>query len=1180
MRFPSLILPTSADRTNIAAATFADESSLIRQLAAMLQGDPEESIRIESLADQLAARLRHLRQQAGGMDALLALYPLHSTEGRALLGLAEALPRIPDNTVADQLIREKLGSGQWHNQDKRLASSPALLSNLAVRSLVLASKLSRFWASEPLIRASLRTSMDWLGRQFVMAETIYAALEQSKPSFRYSYDMLGESAVGEADAIRHQANYTGAIHHIGLAARGATSLEAPGVSIKLSALHARYCRQQWPRIRADLLARLRKLALSAREYNLNFTLDAEESERLDLQLDLFAALARDPDLAGWDGLGIAVQAYQKRALAVIEWLGDLAKETGRRFMVRLVKGAYWDSEIKRAQMLGLPDYPVFTHKAHTDISYLACLRRLFDLSDQLYPQIATHNPATAIAAHIMAEARDFEFQCLYGMGEDLYALTQEIGLQRPCRIYAPIGQRTALLPYMVRRMMENGANNSFVHQLFAGGLPDTAFPPQPAFGQIMSNPGELFLPRCNSTGFAWFDETMLTTLDQELANTNDVDWYAEPMLGEPTPENFSRRQIFNPANPADMVGIATESSAADIEIALQTAKLATPDWQATSTAHRAAILESTADLLEQYRASCINLLVREAGKSLIDAHNELREAVDLCRFYAQAAKSAWPELPPKPLGVVLAISPWNFPLAIFIGQVAAALVTGNTVLAKPSEKTPLIAALACRLLLQAGLPAEVLMLLPGSGQIATSILAAQGCNGVVFTGSLETARRIRRQLAEYEQAPPLLAETGGMNAMIVDSSACLEQTVADIVTSAFNSAGQRCSALRILCLQEDIAEPLLTLLKSAMAKLHIADPAKLDCDIGPVIDGAALARLHTTLNEFRAQGKTIWHADFDNHALPGFFLPPTLVEIQNLSDMPGEIFGPILCILQYKARRLPELLLELAATGYGLTLGLQSRLNGLTGAALAALPVGNYYVNRSQIGAVVESQPFGGCRLSGTGPKAGGPWYLWQLVRDADPCLPVHSQPAALARKLDELAREWPVASESGRLIAWFEDYARRTPLGQTRLLPGPAGEENTLAWRGRGLVACMGPSAFDYFHQAGAALLTGNSIVLEDTPTTRELAQRLSGAALRLSNNPLGQPDLDIVLGSGSDSQQTNAQLALRQGAIVALILPFSDGTYPLFRLVAEFTISINTAAIGGNIELLSRPTTQVPAR
>lgn len=1170
MHFPSLAYPFNPDRANIAAATYADEIGLIRQCAVILQGDQEEAIRIESLADQMVVRLRHLRQHAGGMDALLALYPLDSTEGRALLSLAEALPRIPDNTVADQLIKEKLGSANWYKEEKKSEGTSTLLSNLAARSLVLASHLSRFWASEALIRTSLRTSMDWLGHQFVMAETIYDALEQNKSPFLYSYDMLGESAVGDADAQQHQANYAAAIHHIGLAAQGVSPNIGPGVSIKLSALHPAYRRQQWPRIRSELLIRLRKLAHSACEYNLNFTLDAEESERLDLQLDLFAELAHDPALAGWDGLGIAVQAYQKRALAVIEWLGVLAKTTDRRFMVRLVKGAYWDSEIKRAQMLGLPDYPVFTHKSHTDISYLACLRRLFELSNQLYPQIATHNPVTAIAAHIMAQAQDFEFQCLYGMGEDLYALTQQIGLQRPCRIYAPIGPRRALLPYLVRRMLENGANSSFVHQLFVGNIINTEFPPKILPNQSLPPPGSLYLPRKNSAGIAWSDEIMLTTLDTELEALADTTWHAEPMLGTHSPNNSGYRQIFNPANQADLVGIATESDQTDIDIAVHTARLAAPTWQAHSISSRVAIIERTADLLEQNRASCIHLLVREAGKTLPDAHNELREAVDLCRYYAQSARSAWLDLPPKPLGIILAISPWNFPLAIFIGQIVAALLAGNSVLAKPSEKTPLIAALACRLLLQAGVPSEVLLLLPGSGQVAAAVLNTQQCNGVAFTGSLGTARRIRRQLAEYAQAVPLLAETGGINAMLVDSSVCLEQTVADIAASAFNSAGQRCSALRILCVQEDIAAALLNMLKSAMAELNIGDPSWLSCDIGPVIDGAALARVHDSLSEFRTQGKIIWQPAFDKQTLPGFFIPPTLVEIRELSDMPGEIFGPVLCILRYKAKKLPELLQELAASGYGLTLGLQSRLNSLIDTALATLPVGNYYVNRSQIGAVVESQPFGGCRLSGTGPKAGGPWYLWHFVRDADPCRSSYAHPTAVSRKLDELARQWPVAIESGQLIAYFEDYARRTPIGKNQRQTGPTGETNTLAWRGRGVIACTGPSAFDYFHQMGVALLTDNQVVMEDTAVTRALQQNLPGATIRLSNNPLGQPDLDAVL-CNHDCRHIEAQLSVRQGTIVPVILPLSDTLYPLYQLISEFSISVNTAAIGGNIELLS---------
>lgn len=1168
MRFPSLAHPVPIDRIAIATTTFSEETALVEELARYARGDEEEGTRIESLADQLNTRLHTARLHAGGIDALLALYPLTSPEGRALLALAEALPRIPDNAVADQLIREKLGGSPWRKLDAQHAN-PALLSNIAARGLILAGSLSHHWASEPLVRATLRSSMDWLGRQFVLSETIYDALESSDPHLRYSYDMLGESAISEEDAARYYARYASAIHHVGLASRGLGPREGPGISVKLSALHARYSRQQRPRVRTELFTHLRELAISASEYNLNFTLDAEEADRLDLQLELFSELAHDPDLAGWDGLGIAVQAYQKRAFSVIEWLGQLATETGRSFMVRLVKGAYWDSEIKRAQIQGLPNYPVFTHKAHTDLSFLACMRRLFELSDRLYPQIATHNPLTAAAAHIMAGAQDFEFQYLYGMGEDLYKLTRQLGLQRSCRVYAPVGPRATLLPYLVRRILENGANNSFIHQAFsAQPIRMTAYPAV-NHETAIPKPADLFAPRRNSAGLAWFDENTLAQLEAELAAITETPAFIEPI---PDQAQKTRRSIFNPADPADLVGIAIESHAGDIESAIHASILAAPDWRAQDIHHRAAILERTAKLLEIHRGECIHLLVREAGKTLVDAHNELREAVDLCRYYAGEARQNWPDDVPAPLGIVLTISPWNFPLSIFIGQIAAALVTGNTVLAKPSDKTPLIAALATRYLLEAGVPAGVLQLLPGTGHIAAALIATRQCNGVLFTGSLDTARRIRRQLAEYEQSSLLVAETGGINAMIVDSSAHPEQTVTDIIASAFNSAGQRCSALRVLCIQEDIADTLLHQLKSAVSELRIADPAWLDCDVGPVIDGAALTRLHETISDFRKHGFTIWQAPFDEHSLPGYFLPPTLVEIHGLSDLPGEIFGPVLCILRYRAKKLPELLHDLASHGHGLTLGLQSRLNILTGAALATLPAGNYYVNRSQVGAVVESQPFGGHGLSGTGTKAGGPWYLWQLVRDVDACQTRHNSKSPLTRKLDEFARQWAIGEESARLIAHFEDYTRRSPLGQTRLLRGPTGEENTLSWRGRGTIACLGPSHFDLIHQIGAALITGNTVTLDDNDTTRHIAAALYDTPIQLTSNPLGQPDLDAVLLTGPSVHETNTQLAQRHGAIIPVIAPLCDGNYPLYRLVAEFTVTVNTTAAGGNIELLSR--------
>lgn len=778
----------------------------------------------------------------------------------------------------------------------------------------------------------------------------------------------------------------------------------------------------------------------------------------------------------------------------------------------------------------------------------------------------------------MAGSREFEYQCLYGMGEDLYKLLHNLGILRPCRIYAPVGLRSALLPYLVRRMLENGANSSIIQQLIAPSPPVIAAYPAIRLHPSLPNPQELFAPRRNSSGMAWFDETMLAELEKELGIAVDIPQVAGPLLGENEPEHYGRRSVINPADPADQVGFATESGPIDIENAIIAASKVVPDWCAQSMDSRASALERTADLLEIYRGALINLLVREAGKTLADAHAELREAVDFCRYYAGEARRNWTDKAPTPLGIVLAISPWNFPLAIFIGQIAAALVTGNVVIAKPSEKTPLIAGLATSCLLEAGVPAGVLQLLPGPGHVATALLSTGQCNGVLFTGSLKTARRIRRQLSEQPQEIPLIAETGGINAMIVDSSALPEQTVADIIASSFNSAGQRCSALRLLCVQDDVADLLLHKLRAAIAELRMTDPAWLDCDIGPLIDSAALAQMHDYLSEFETRKLTIWQAPFNEPIQPGCFLPPTLVEINTLADLPGEIFGPLLCVLRYKAKKLPELLAELAATGYGLTLGLQSRLNNLVSTVLAALPVGNYYINRSQIGAVVESQPFGGCGLSGTGPKAGGPWYLWRLVRDADACLentasavPTEHHASPLARKLDEFARQWPTAEESALLIGYFEDYARRTPIGHTVQLPGPTGESNTLHWRGRGTVAALGPTPFDLAHQIGAALLTGNRVVMENEITAQRIIDKLPNTPIHLVSDPFSHSELDAVLICGPTARTVDAQLALRPGSIVPVIVPLDSGAYPLFRLANEFTMTINTAAAGGNIDLLS---------
>lgn len=1172
MRFPSMARPLPVGRATLSAATFADEVQLATQLYTYAKGSTEEETRIEALADQLSTELRYARMNAGGLDALLALYPLTSNEGRALMSMAEALPRIPDNLQADQLIREKLSSAQWHHTET-FAGSAALKSNLAVKGLSLASELSRHWASEPLVRTTLRTSMDWLGRQFVMAETIYDALEISHADFLYSYDMLGESAVGEHDAAAYIARYNSAIHHIGLASRGKGPKESPGVSVKLSALHARYTRQQHPRVRTELFAHLRALAVSASDYNINFTLDAEESDRLDMQLALFADLARDPALAGWDGLGIAIQAYQKRAFAVIDWLAALAKETNHVFMVRLVKGAYWDAEIKQAQAQGLIDYPVFTHKAHTDISYLACTRRLLSHADTLYPQIATHNPISAAAAHVMAGATPFEFQFLFGMGEDLFLLTRGLNMARPSRIYAPIGQRATLLPYLVRRMLENGANSSFVHQIFNNEADEIIVYPKVCLREALPKPQDIFSTRKSAKGIAWFDENALSELEKQLSDAAEKVDVVGPILKNQPNQDRGQRDIYNPADPECLIGSTAESTIKDVESALNTSLAASGAWRSLSMAERATLLERAADVLEAAAGDACYLLVREAGKTLKDAHAELREAVDYCRYYALEARKNWPSHAPTSLGTVVTISPWNFPLAIYIGQIAAALVCGNCVIAKPSEKTPLIAAFATHCLLQAGIPSGVLQMLPGAGHIAIALLASENCHGVLFTGSLHTARRIRRQLSEHSFDVPLIAETGGINAMIVDSTVNLAQTVADITASAFNSAGQRCSSLRVLCVQEEIADALMALLKSAIQELRICDPAWLDCDQGPLIDEAAQYKVKQAISDFKNAGHKIWQAPFDETRTSGFFVPPTLVEIQQINDISDEIFGPVLCVLRYKSKKLTELLTEIASTGYGLTAGLQSRLNMLTGAALTLLPVGNYYVNRSQIGAVVESQPFGGTGLSGSGPKAGGPWYLWSLLRDSDACQQRYDTiNTSIARKLDDYARQWPIPHESAQLIQCFNDYAHRSPLGHSKRLDGITGEDNTLSWRGRGAIACLGAGKVELIHQIGAALLTGNIVLLEDNPHNQSIASALNLNEIRLSSNPLGQPDLHGVLFNGEDARAINAQLAVRQGTIIPLISPFYDGKYPLYRLITEFTVSINTTATGGNLDLLSR--------
>ena len=1211
----AMFAPPLAERTAlrraITAATRRPEPECLAPLIAAATLPPDMRAAIRETALALVSALR-AESQDDGVAALIREYALSSDEGVALMCLAEALLRIPDPATRDALIRDKLGDGDW---SAHLGEGRSLFVNAATWGLVVIGKLAERTddhglaaaltrliarAGEPVIRRGVDLAMRLLGEQFVLGEDIAEALRRARKTeargFTHSYDMLGEAAATGEDAARYLADYHAAIHAIGPASNGRGIYEGPGVSIKLSALHPRYARAQADRVKAELLPRVRELAVLARSYDIGLNIDAEEADRLELSLDVLESLARDPALTGWDGLGFVVQAYGKRCPFVIDWIVDLARETGRRIMVRLVKGAYWDSEIKRAQVDGLADFPVYTRKVHTDVAYLACAGKLLAARDAVFPQFATHNAQTLAAVFHMAgpdfAVGDYEFQCLHGMGEALYehVVGQNArdhgphhGLGRPCRIYAPVGTHETLLAYLVRRLLENAANASFVRRIADPAVASAdlvadpvdlvrAMPEPGARHEGIALPADLYPGRRNSAGIDLADEDALAALGEALNESAATRWHAAPLIAGAQLEREAH-PIGSPADRRDVVGTAAFAREGDVAAAVEAAARAAPAWAATPVAVRAALLERAADALQARMGVLVGLIVREGGRSAANGIAEVREAVDFLRYYAAEGRAAL-AADPTPLGPVACISPWNFPLAIFTGQVAAALMAGNPVLAKPSEETPLIAAEAVRLLHAAGIPAEVLQLLPGDGAIGAALVAARPVAGVVFTGSIEVARAIQRQLSTRlgpDGKPiPLIAETGGQNAMIVDSSALAEQVVADALTSAFDSAGQRCSALRVLCLQEEIADRTLAMLKGAMHELRVGPTDRLAADLGPVITAAARQGIEAHVEAMRARGHPIERRMLGAATAHGSFVAPTIVELGHIGELTHEVFGPVLHVVRYRRDDLDALIDAIEATGYGLTFGLHTRLDSVAARVTARVGAGNIYVNRNMIGAVVGVQPFGGRGLSGTGPKAGGPLYLRRLVRQP-PRLETGPAPT-IDPTLTDLAR-WLDAQGDADLAALARELGATSPLGYAAELPGPVGERNRYALRPRGTVLLRPASRAGLIHQLAAALATGNDVVcaIESALLARlpeSVRHRLRGEA---------EPLAAALIEGGSEAVEgLLRELEGRSGAIVPLLaasrteIGHADA-YPLCRLVDEVSQSINTAAAGGNAGLMA---------
>lgn len=1021
MSFPLLSVKKNPLRLAIAQAYYADEITCVNDLLQHAALPRQVIEKIVQRAAKLVEQIRAQRLSKGGLDAFLYEYDLSSEEGIALMCLAEALLRIPDSDTIDALLKDKISDADWASH---LGQSTSFFVNASTWGLVLTGKLlqsnetgrlrnvlGRFISktSVPIIRKAVKQAMQVLGRQFVMGQGIDEALKRAKAyeakGYRFSYDMLGEAARTKQDAERYFHAYQTAIVAIGQAASGKLLNDAPGISVKLSALHPRYEFAKKEGVVPFLIQQLKILALAAKNNNITLTVDAEEADRLDISLDIIGAVFCDPDLSHWEGFGLAVQAYQKRAPFVIDWLVDLAKKQNKRWMVRLIKGAYWDTEIKNAQVKGLPTYPVFTRKAATDVCFVACAKKLLAHAAQIYPQFATHNAYTlATILELAGKHRDFEMQCLHGMGYTLYDhIVGPKQLNIPCRVYAPVGGHEDLLAYLVRRLLENGANTSFVNRIIDPTIPieEMLEDPVEKMHQLDSIPhpkiplpSDIYGPgRKNSMGLDFADSETWDPLAHQIALAIKKSYIAGPLINGVLEEGEKTRAVSDPAHPQQIIGHVSLARAEQLEQAISSAHQMNFTWANTPIETRADCLVRAADLFEQRLSEFMALAIKEGGKTLTDALAEVREAIDFCRYYAMRARvDLRPQLLPGPTGeenwlsfqgrgVIACISPWNFPLAIFMGQVTAALVTGNTVIAKPASQTPLIATAAVQLLHEAGIPGAALQLLPASGAvIGPKITFDPRVKGIVFTGSTETAREINQGLASREGGiVPFIAETGGQNAMIVDTSALKEQVVVDVLSSAFGSAGQRCSALRVLFVQEEMAESLIEMLCGAMAELKLGDPSDLATDVGPVIDSAAKQTLQAHCERMSTEAKLLYQCKLPSELDHTHFFAPTLFELSGLDLLKREVFGPILHLIRYAAKDREQVIHAINHTGYGLTLGIQSRIQHTVDTISRQVHVGNQYVNRSMIGAVVGVQPFGGEGLSGTGPKAGGPHYLPRL---------------------------------------------------------------------------------------------------------------------------------------------------------------------------------------------------------
>ncbi len=1220
----SSILADNQFRTRVRDRYLADERDVIEALAAQINLSDDDRARIAAVGARYIDRVR-AESSPSMMEAFLAQYSLSTKEGVGLMCLAEALLRVPDAETIDDLIEDKIATSNW---GAHAGNSPSSLVNASTWALMLTGHvLSDATTSsvrmvrglvkrmgEPVVRQAIKQSMRILGQQFVLGQTIAEAIKNARDAevegFTYSYDMLGEAARTDVDAKRYHQAYTDAITAIASRAQGDVR-SSPGISVKLSALHPRYEFSHKATVMRELLPRALALARQAAKANIGFNIDAEEQDRLDVSLDVIEAMLSDPELAGWDGFGVVVQAYGRRAAPVIETLYDMAARLDRKIMVRLVKGAYWDTEIKLAQELGVERFPVFTRKINTDLSYMACAQMLLDRRDRIYPQFATHNAHSCAAVIAMAgnDKDSFEFQRLHGMGEALHGILKSSEGTR-CRIYAPVGAHRDLLAYLVRRLLENGANSSIVNQIVDPMISSTSISKDPVDevkllgGQIanptIAQPHDLFMPsRKNSKGFRVNEPASILPLLAAREQFANQRWTAGPMIaGSPAPKGPARDAV-SPADGTRIIGTVHDATADEVAAALDAAQAGFAGWSAVPVAERADILREAADLFEAHTAELTAITTLEAGKTLLDSVAEVREAVDFLRYYANEAERLDQEEPGTACGIFVCISPWNFPLAIFAGQIAAALSMGNTVLAKPAEQTPLIAARAVELFREAGLPGDALQLLPGDGPTVGGPLTSDPrIAGVCFTGSIEVAMIIHKALAKYAAVDAvLIAETGGLNAMIVDSTALTEQAVRDIVMSSFQSAGQRCSALRIVYVQEEAKERLTEMLYGAMDALVIGDPWSMDVDVSPVIDADARDGIMDYVASHEKAGTLLKKLDVPERTdAKGTYATPAVVSVSGIADMEREIFGPVLHIAVFKARNIGKVVDAINDRGYGLTFGLHTRIDERVDTIVERIQAGNIYVNRNQIGAIVGSQPFGGEGLSGTGPKAGGPHYLARFRRVGKPDAAAaprgeHVAQEALATALEQIdARNWAAridrvsvlrAALTGRTGIVRKALAEAAAFDTTpQTMPGPTGESNRLRMFPRGTVLCLGPTPEIAVAQAVQALGAGCGVLIVVPGASSSMAGALKAAgapvvALDGTLDPAMLTDIigiAVVAAAGASdwSRDLRIALSLRSGAILPLV---TESIAPA-RYILERHLCIDTTAVGGNASLLATAT------